>query len=109
LLYTASNEGNFLIINAADGKTLATKELQSGSAAGRPDFPNANIYPSLTLAGKYAFLSNDIGETLVLGLGKEYQEIKRNQLGEGFSGSPVFAGTRMYVRTKERLYCIGVK
>ena len=109
LLYTASNEGNFIIIDAADGKTLSTKVLQIGSAAGRPDLPSANIYPNLTQAGTYLFLSNDVGDTLVLGLGKEYQEIKHNNLGEGFSGSPVFAGTRMYVRTKDRLYCIGGK
>ncbi len=108
-LYTASNEGNFLVINAADGATVATRELEIGSAGGRPDLPNANIYPSLALAGKYLFLSNDNGDTLVLEPGKEYMEIKRNNLGEGFSGAPVFAGTRMYIRAKERLYCVGTK
>lgn len=95
-------------MDAASGKTVGMKELQIGSAGGRPDLPNANIYPSLTLAGSYLFLSNDVGETLVLATGREYREIKRNNLGEGFSGSPVFAGTRMYVRAKERLYCVGV-
>jgi outer membrane protein assembly factor BamB len=109
LLYSASNEGNFLIVDAADGKTVVTKELEIGSAAGRPDLPNANIYPSMTLAGNYIFLSNDIGETLVLETGRAYKEVKRNKLEEGFSGTPVFVGTRMYVRTRERVYGIGVK
>jgi outer membrane protein assembly factor BamB len=109
LLYTASNDGNFLIMDAVDGRTVATQELPIGSAGGRPDRANANIYPSLALAGKYLFLSNDVGETLVLGLGRAYKEIRRNHLGEGFSGCPVFAGTRMYVRARNRLYCIGVK
>ncbi|MDB6031079.1 MAG: outer rane biosis protein BamB [Verrucomicrobiales bacterium] len=109
LLYTASNEGNFSIINAADGKVVVTRELGIGSASGRPDLPNANIYSSLALAGPYLFLSNDIGDTLVLEPGKDYKELKHNHLGEGFSGAPVFAGGRMYLRTKERLYCIGQK
>jgi outer membrane protein assembly factor BamB len=109
LLYTASNEGNFLIINAADGKVVVTRELAIGSASGRPDLLNANIYPSLALAGSYIFLSNDIGDTLVLESGKDYKEVNHNLLGEGFSGAPVFAGGKMYLRTKERLYCIGQK
>jgi outer membrane protein assembly factor BamB len=109
LIYTVSNEGVFLILKAADGKTVATRELDIGSASGRPGLPNANLYPSLALAGNYVFLSNDIGDTLVLEPGAGYKEIKRNNLGEGFSGAPVFAGKRMYVRAKERVYCIGTK
>lgn len=109
LIYTASNEGSFLIINAADGRTVLARELEIGSAGGRPNLPNANIYPSLALAGKHLFLSNDIGDTLVLEPGRDYKEVRRNNLGEGFSGAPVFAGARMYVRAKERLYCVGVK
>ena len=106
LLYTCSNEGVLLVLNAADGKIVATREIEIGSAGGRPGVANANIYPSLVLAGKYLFLSNDIGETLVLEPGREFRQIRRNDLGDGFSGAPVFAGKRMYVRAKERLYCI---
>jgi outer membrane protein assembly factor BamB len=109
LIFTVSNEGIFRVLNAADGRTLLSKELEIASANGRPGAPSANLYPSLALAGKYLFLSNDAGETLVLEPGKEYREIKRNDLGEGFSGAPIFAGSRMYVRSKDRLYCIGNK
>lgn len=109
LLYTASNEGTLLILDATDGKIIVSKELPISSGAGRPNQPNANIYPSLALAGKYVFISNDMGDTLVLESGREGKEARRNNLGEGFSGAPVFAGSRMYVRAKERLYCVGVK
>lgn len=109
LLYTASNEGVLLILDATDGRIVASKELPISSGAGRPNQPNANIYPSLALAGKYVFVSNDMGDTLVLESGREGKEVRRNNLGEGFSGAPVFAGSRMYVRAKERLYCVGVK
>jgi hypothetical protein len=58
------------------------------------------------LAGKHLYLSNDIGQTLVLQPGKEYREVKRNSLDAGAAGSPAFDGKRMFVRGGESLYCI---
>ena len=33
-------------------------------------------------------------------------DVARNKL-EGFGSCPVFTGSRMYVRTRQHLYCIG--
>ena len=46
------------------------------------------------------------GTTLVLKAGPEYQEVAKNSL-EFFISTPQFRKNRMYVRTSERLYCIG--
>ncbi|MGD0091372.1 MAG: PQQ-binding-like beta-propeller repeat protein, partial [Planctomycetota bacterium] len=109
LVFAANNEGHFYILDAKDGNTLVDKELDIPSGAGRPDLPPAEIYPSLVLAGKYLFLSNTKGDTLVLAPGREYKEVKRNHLDEGSGGTPAFAGSRIYIRGGANLYCIGEK
>jgi outer membrane protein assembly factor BamB len=70
------------------------------------DFKGGQCYPSITLAGKYLFVSSDNGHTLVLEPGREYKEIAHNVL-EPFRSTPVFEGKRMYVRTLQHLWCIG--
>jgi len=106
LLFAASNEGQFSIIDAKDGKVLATKELEIPTRGSPPGMPQADVYPSVTLAGKCLFVSNTAGDTLVLEAGREYKVLKHNDLGEGSGGTPVFVGKRMYVRGGLNLYCI---
>ena len=106
LIFAANNEGQFHILDAKDGKALAIKELEIPTRGSPPGRPQANVYPSLALAGKYLYLSNDAGDTLVLEPGREYKELKHNDLGEGSGGTPVFVGKRMYVRGGANLYCI---
>ncbi|HEY3325221.1 MAG TPA: PQQ-binding-like beta-propeller repeat protein [Planctomycetota bacterium] len=108
LLYAINNEGKFYVIDAKDGKILVEKDLDIPSASGRVQ-PAAEIYPSLVLAGKYLFLSNTIGNTLVIQPGREYKELKHNHLEEGSGATPAFAGSRIYVRGGANLYCIGEK
>jgi outer membrane protein assembly factor BamB len=98
LIYAVSNENVFMILDAASGKLIASKEL---------DLETANMYPSLTIAGNYLFIFNDQGETLVLEPGKQYKEVKRNRLPKGHGGGPAFDGKRMYIRSGSNLYCIG--
>ena len=46
------------------------------------------------------------GTAIVLEPGREYKEIAENRL-EPARSTPVFAGSRMYLRTLKNLYCIG--
>lgn len=108
IVYAASNEGYLFVINAADGKLLNTQELNIFCASGRSD-TQANLYPSPSIAGKYLFLSNDVGETLVIEPGKDYKELKKNKMIEGSGGTPAFSGKNIFVRDGENLFCIGEK
>ena len=101
LLYSVTEKGILDVIDASNGQSVLRKRLTFGRGRGR-------VYPSPTMAGKYVYLSSDSGTTLVLEPGKAYKEIARNEL-EQFSGAPVFAGKRMYVRGRNHLYCIGAE
>jgi len=106
LIYAVANECIFSILDATDGKILATQSF---------DFPNVNpdaeinMYPSLTLAGNFLFVFNDQGDALVLEPGRQYKELKRNHLGEGHGSAPAFDGRHIYIRSGESLYCVGEK
>ena len=64
------------------------------------------VYASVTLAGEHLYISDWFGITAVIKPGRTFKLESTNQL-ERFRGSPVFEGTRMYIRGFNKLYCIG--
>jgi len=109
LLYLATNDGEFFILDEKTGATICRKEIEIPSAGGETSTVTANIYPSLTLVGKHLFLSNDVGNTLVLKPGREYSRVGRNSLDKGAGSSPAAIGRQLFLRGGTRLYCIGAK
>jgi hypothetical protein len=102
-IYTVDRAANYFVIDAAGGKTILAKTLAL-PPAGRADGPN--VYPSLCLAGKRLFLSNDAGDTVLLEPDDRGAVAGTNSLPSGSGGTPTFSGTRMYVRGGTTLYCI---
>jgi len=96
LLYAANDQGILSVLDAATGESVYDERLNLGGS----------IYPSISLAGKYLYVSSDNGTTAVLQPGREFKELARNKL-ESFRSSLVFEGKRVYVRTAKNLYCIG--
>jgi outer membrane protein assembly factor BamB len=107
LIYAVSNEGNFYILDSADGKILASHELDLPTGGGRPGVAGANLYPSLAVAGNVLMVLNDQGDALVLALGREYKELHRNHLNARHGSTPAFDGKYIYLRGDQNLYCIG--
>ncbi len=97
LIYGLNASSIFSVADAQTGKLVYDQRLEFGGG---------QSYPSITLAGKYLYVSSDNGTTIVLEPGREYKEIARNSL-EIFRSSLVFEGRRMYVRTTKGLWCIG--
>jgi outer membrane protein assembly factor BamB len=96
LLYAANDQGILSVLDAATGELVYEERLNLGGS----------IYPSISLAGKYLYVSSDNGTTLVLQPGRQFKELARNKL-ESLRSSLVFEGKRVYVRTVKHLYCIG--
>ena len=98
LIYCIVRQGHFFsVIDAETGEVILEEKLNLGKG---------DAFPSIILAGKYLFVSNDNGTTVVMEPGREPKEIRRNTL-EAFRSSPIFVGKRMYIRGRENLYCIG--
>ena len=107
LIYTLSNQGKLYVLDAKDGSPVQSRDLDLGNMSGRPGISAAAIYPSLTLAGKYLYISNDQGETLVLEPGREFHQIALNTLGDRIAGNLLFAGKTLFIRTRQSICCIG--
>jgi outer membrane protein assembly factor BamB len=98
LLYALNGSSAFTVVDALTGEKVYEEKLEFNK--------RGECYPSITLAGKYLFVSCDSGETIILEPGREFKEVGRNFL-ETFRSSLVFEGKRMYVRTTKNLWCIG--
>jgi len=107
LFYTVNDAGKLYVLDAKTGKIVAEPELDIPNASGKPGTLPAHIYPSIVLAGKHLFVSNDIGTCLILELGRDPKPVGRNSLPHGAPGTPVFAGKHIFIRGGESLYCIG--
>ena len=94
-------------LDAKTGEILIEHEPEIGSASGKPGTEPANLYPSLTLVGRYLFLANDGGETLVLLPDTQYKQIAHNYLYSGSGASPMPDGDCLLLRGDRDLYCIG--
>jgi outer membrane protein assembly factor BamB len=106
ILYGVTNDG---IVYAFDGKTGALvyrQELAMPSASGKLGGRVANLYASVTLAGKYLLVCNDAGESLVIAPGRQYRQVSHNYLDKGSGASPVADGKTLLVRGGGKLYCL---
>jgi outer membrane protein assembly factor BamB len=107
LIYMISNQGELTVTDAKDGTLVYKKELEIGNMSGKPTMMVANIYASVCIAGKYVYVGNEKGETVVFETGREYKQVAVNRLKDETAGTMTFAGNRIFIRGKETLYCIG--
>jgi outer membrane protein assembly factor BamB len=97
LLYVLNAGGVLSAIDSRDGTIVYERKLELGGTA----------YPSLCLAGGKLFASSDTGTTVVIEPGREYRQLARNSLGEGFRSTPCFDSGRILIRGMKKVYCIG--
>jgi outer membrane protein assembly factor BamB len=95
LLYAVTTDGFLDVVDARTGQAAYQQRLNVGE-----------VYASATAAGDYLFFGGTKGEVVVVKPGKEYEEMGRTRV-ESFGSSPVFSGRRLYLRTRQHLYCIG--
>lgn len=105
-LYAVDRSANCFVIEAATGKTIVKTALAL-PPAGSSESPN--IYPSLCLAAKHLFVSNDVGESVLLEPDAVEQLIEGgpSALPDGSGSTPFFSGDRMFIRGGNFLYCVG--
>ena len=99
LIYTMHQKNWFSAIDAGTGEVVKGEKLALG---------DKDAYTSVTLAGGLLFAGNESGKMAVIQPGREFKVLAVNTLDK-FRSTPVFEGGRMYLRTYQFLYCIGVK
>jgi len=94
------NQSNQAILTCVDSKT--------GEVVFGPERIGelSNIYASPVGAAGRVYISGRGGTTIVLDHSRELKKLATNQLDERFDASPALAGTQLFLRGAEYLYCI---
>jgi outer membrane protein assembly factor BamB len=95
LIWTVTTDGTLTAFDAADGAVVYTQLL------------DAEVQSSPCLVGDVLYILTVRGTMILAKTGRQYEEIKRLELGEKCYASPAFAPGRLVIRTEKNLYCIG--
>jgi outer membrane protein assembly factor BamB len=115
LIYQMTQGCGLLVNDATTGELVYRKVLPLKPRTEYWNWAGGSTSP--TLAGRYIYLMDNQGGTLIIQPGREYKVVAHNILEESKDGkeqvqmvsTPVFEGSRMYYRTPGFLYCIGDK
>ena len=97
LLYWVTEVGILHCIDAGD-RSLVWKKRVKGYYDTSPVVGDGKIY-----------FMNSEGETTVVKLGREYQVLATNSIGEETHASPAISSGRIFIRGKDHLYCVGTE
>jgi len=89
-----SDAGKATCFQAADGKVVWSERLGAEHA-------------SLVSAGGLVYALADAGVTTVIKPGPAFQVVARNALDGKFFASPAISGGRLFLRSDQRLWCLG--
>ena len=99
LFYSITDDAMLLVIDAKTGE----KKLEANIG----EKINPPFFAALKAAGGNIYISNDSGSVAVMAPGIEQKILAVNNI-EGRSGAtPVFEGTKLFLRVGEEIYCIG--
>jgi len=92
-------------LEAGNGLVLC-RRADTGALLWEHDF-DCDFSASPTLVGDLVYLPGADGKVYVFDLADAFQLRTANDLGEALNATPAFADSRIYVRGKTRLFCIG--
>ncbi len=95
-LYAMKEDGILQCFEGATGKLLWKHRLPGVHYTASPVWADGKIY-----------MLDENGLTTVIGEGPEFQEIANNGLEEATRASMAVSNGRLFIRTKQHLYCIG--
>jgi hypothetical protein len=100
----------YLIVLASFGTLTCYNAKEGGEPYWEEDFDGAQFSSSPTLAGKHVYLFSEEGKSYIVEPTEEKcLRIAENDLGEQCVTSPAFQPGRIYIRSKEHVFCLGAK
>jgi outer membrane protein assembly factor BamB len=100
-VYVCTDKGTVACLDVKTGDTLwsgQTEKHRNGFSA------------SVSIAGGNVYVAREDGKTFVLPLGDQFKVLAANELdGDMLVATPVFVDGKIYLRTVNKLYCIGAK
>ena len=98
LVYVVRDGGIFSAFEADTGKLVRQARLQ----------PAGRVYDASPVAADgLIYVVDSDGKMSVVKAGRDWKQLKSNELGEGCVATPAICDGRLYVRTSKFLYCFG--
>lgn len=94
-LFCVNDSGIARCLDADTGQIIWEERLR-GNFKASPVWQQGRIY-----------ISNESGKTFVFRAGPRFELLAENSLPEGAVASPALCGDRIFLRTRQHLYCIG--
>jgi len=101
-------DGKYVLQVAAGYGTITCLDAKTGKVVWRQDFDEM-FWSSPSLVGERVYWTDMKGKTFIFKLADRYEQLGVGDVGEDVVASPAFADSRIYIRAKEHLYCIGTK
>ena len=98
LYFTQSNQGILTVVDSTTGETVIDRTRLPGIS---------NIYASPIAAGGRIYFTGRDGTTVVLKQSDKFEVVATNNLNDRFDASPAMAGSQLFLRGNQFLYCIG--
>lgn len=95
LLILANGYGTVVCFDALSGEEIWVEEFRQG------------FWSSPVLIGDRVFLTDIDGKTFIFKMDRSYIEEGVGEVGEYIAATPAFADSKIFVRSKNALYCIG--
>jgi outer membrane protein assembly factor BamB len=84
-------------------------DLQTGEDRWNKQRVSGSSWGSMAAAGERLYVTNLLGETMVLAAKPEFEVLARNRLDERTLASPAISVGDIFIRTYKHLWCIGEK
>jgi len=119
LAYILSVEGILTVIDYAKGEVVYQKILDLAPYMIHGGIIRGGCSSCPTLGGKYIYIWDNQGTTVVIEPGRTFKQVARNRIeqlwysygspvrNECMMSNPVFSGKQIFVRTEANIYCIG--
>jgi len=95
LAFTISSPGLLTCYDAKDGKKQWEHDYEM------------DCHASPAVAGNRVYLFSQKGAAVVVEAAREFKEVFRTEMGDGFHASPAFAQGRMVLRGMTNIWCVG--
>jgi len=96
-LQSVSQSNDVTCYDAKTGKLLWYHTMETG------------YYASPSLVGDLVYLPDLDGRTQIVRLADKFEQLGENKLGEAIYATPAFGDSRIYIRGRKHLFCIGKK
>jgi outer membrane protein assembly factor BamB len=98
--------GNGYLFVATAYGVITCYETEQGSVLWQHEFEEGS-YSSPIMVGDLVYLMSRAGVTYIFKAGPEFELVASPELGEPSDCTPAFVGSRIYIRGRDHLFCIG--